>query len=200
MLLFLGVSALVIATPGQDTALTIRNTLLGAARQASRRARGRRRPGRLDGRHGARSRGAARGERAGVRRVAARGRPRYLVWLGLRTLWSAAARRGLDGAPRPRGTASGRRVPAGAAQQPRQPEDACVLHEPAAAVQLDERGAARSRPRLLRAHDDLAERLTPSSSPVRAACSIAGRIRRALDAVTGTVLVAFGFRLAAERP
>ena len=30
MLLFLGVSALVIATPGQDTALTIRNTLLGS--------------------------------------------------------------------------------------------------------------------------------------------------------------------------
>jgi threonine/homoserine/homoserine lactone efflux protein len=29
VLLFLGVSALVIAIPGQDTALTIRNTLLG---------------------------------------------------------------------------------------------------------------------------------------------------------------------------
>ena len=30
MLLFVGVSALVIAIPGQDTALTVRNTLLGS--------------------------------------------------------------------------------------------------------------------------------------------------------------------------
>ena len=32
LLVFLGVSALVILTPGQDTALTIRNTLLGGRR------------------------------------------------------------------------------------------------------------------------------------------------------------------------
>ncbi len=34
-LAFLGVSALVIVTPGQDTALTIRNTLLGGRRRVS---------------------------------------------------------------------------------------------------------------------------------------------------------------------
>lgn len=39
-LAFLGVSALVIATPGQDTALTIRNTLLGGRRAGVRTAAG----------------------------------------------------------------------------------------------------------------------------------------------------------------
>jgi hypothetical protein len=37
---FLGVSVLVIVTPGQDTALTIRNTLLGGRRGGSSTALG----------------------------------------------------------------------------------------------------------------------------------------------------------------
>lgn len=40
LLAFLGVSALVIATPGQDTALTIRNTLAGARRSGVATAAG----------------------------------------------------------------------------------------------------------------------------------------------------------------
>jgi threonine/homoserine/homoserine lactone efflux protein len=92
----------VIVTPGQDTALTIRNTLLG-------------------------------GRAAGVARC----------------------------------------VPPVAAEQSRQPQDRRLLHQPPAAYSF---AVARA--------GDLLRRT---------------RIRRSLDALTGTVLLAFGIRLAADR-
>src|SRR6266487_7102349 len=118
MLLFLGVSLLVIVTPGQDTALTIRNALLG-----SRAARGRRVP-RL-----ARAASALERSRA-----------------------PAPAGCGRRGQP----TAPGRRVSPGSAEQPRQSEDARVLHQPATAVQLDRTRVARTRPDLRRIDDRVA--------------------------------------------
>ena len=179
MLLFIGVSALVIATPGQDTALTIRNTLLGSRATGIATALG----------VGAGQAAWTAATALGVGALLAASEPAfaalrlagaaYLVWLGLRTLRTAVRGADTDRAQRPRGTTSSRRVPAGSAQQPGQPEDARVLHEPAAAVQLDERRAARARSPVLRAHDDLAERVRRSSSPVRAACSTRPRSPRA---------------------
>src|SRR5262249_37759370 len=84
----------------------------------------------------------------------------YLVWLGANALRSAS-RGGPPGAPppaplRPRGGRPEPRVSRapGRAQQPRQPEDRRLLHEPAAAVRELVRGPAGSRPHLLR--DDVA--------------------------------------------
>ena len=92
MLLFLGVSVLVIVTPGQDTALTIRNALLGNRRAGVATALG-----------------IASGQAAwtvatsvGVGTLLVASEPAflalrlagaaYLVWLGLRALWSALSR------------------------------------------------------------------------------------------------------------
>ena len=72
---FLGIAILVIVTPGQDTALTIRNSLLGGRARRRRDGARRRRPaGVLDGRGEHRAGGAARRLGAGLRRAQARGR------------------------------------------------------------------------------------------------------------------------------
>jgi threonine/homoserine/homoserine lactone efflux protein len=105
-LAFLGVSLIVICTPGQDTALTIRNTLLGARRAGVATAIG-----------------VAAGQAtwsvatsAGLAVILAASAPlffairiagaAYLVYLGVRSLMSAWSRRGHDGvssAPASRG-------------------------------------------------------------------------------------------------
>jgi len=72
---FLGVSVVVIVTPGQDTALTIRNTLLGhRGCGICHRARRRDGAGGLGARHGCGDRGPACGLRAGLCRPQARRR------------------------------------------------------------------------------------------------------------------------------
>ena len=90
LLAFLAVAAVVIVTPGQDTALTIRNTLLGGSRAGRRTAAG-----------------VAAGQTLwalaaslGLAALLAASEPvflairlagaAYLVWLGLQALWSAA--------------------------------------------------------------------------------------------------------------
>ena len=123
----------------------------------------------------------------------------YLIWLGVQTLWSVVRRRSRGasfGAP-PRGLAAPGLAP-GRAEQSRQPEVGGVLHEPAAAVRRLVRGPARPRAALLGAD---AHWLSGYAVAVARAGEVLRRerVRRALDAVTGAVLVAFGIRLATER-
>jgi threonine/homoserine/homoserine lactone efflux protein len=105
VLAFLGIAALVIATPGPDTALTIRNTLSGG------------RPGGLGT-----ALGVAAGQAvwtvatsAGVAALLVASAPAfsalrlagaiYLVWLGAQALWTAARARGATGPEAARGPA-----------------------------------------------------------------------------------------------
>jgi threonine/homoserine/homoserine lactone efflux protein len=86
-LAFLGVSAVVIVTPGQDTALTIRNTLLGGRRAGTSTALG----------VSAGQAVWALATSAGVAALLRASEPAfltiklagaaYLVWLGLRTIF-----------------------------------------------------------------------------------------------------------------
>ena len=106
-LAFLGVSLVVICTPGQDTALTIRNTLLGARRSGVATAAG-----------------VAMGQAtwtlatsAGLAVLVMASAPlflgirlagaAYLVYLGLRSAWMAIRHRESDGVASPR---QGRRL------------------------------------------------------------------------------------------
>ena len=196
---FLGIAILVIVTPGQDTALTIRNTMLGGRPAGVATADGsRRRPGVLDcgGEH--RTGRATRRLGAGLRRAQVAGAA-YLVYLGLQALRHAIrpGTRTVERAARPQ-LAAPPRVPAGPAQQPRQSEDGDLLHELAAAVRELIRAPARTWASLCLL--TLAWLSAYSFAVARAGDLLRRpRIRRSLDAFTGTCLVAFGIRLAAER-
>jgi len=199
MLLFLGVSALVIATPGQDTALTIRNTLLGGRATGVATALG----------VGAGQAAWTLATALGVGALLATSEPAfaalrvagaaYLFWLGLRTLWTAA--RGA-GSTRQGGRAA--RRPAVALRQgllSNLGNPKMLAFFTSLLPQFSSTGAG------LLAHGLLFCVLTTiwlSGYAVVVSRARAlldrGRVRRALDAVTGTVLVAFGVRLAAERP
>jgi len=199
MLLFLGVSALVIATPGQDTALTIRNTLLGSRATGVATALG----------VGAGQAAWTLATALGVGALLAASEPAfaalrvagaaYLFWLGLRTLWTAA--RGA-GSTRQGGRAA--RRPAVALRQgllSNLGNPKMLAFFKSLLPQFSSTGAG------LLAHGLLFCVLTTiwlSGYAVVVSRARAlldrGRVRRALDAVTGTVLVAFGVRLAAERP
>jgi len=199
MLLFLGVSALVIATPGQDTALTIRNTLLGSRATGVATALG----------VGAGQAAWTLATALGVGALLATSEPAfaalrvagaaYLFWLGLRTLWTAA--RGA-GSTRQGGRAA--RRPAVALRQgllSNLGNPKMLAFFTSLLPQFSSTGAG------LLAHGLLFCVLTTiwlSGYAVVVSRARAlldrGRVRRALDAVTGTVLVAFGVRLAAERP
>ena len=89
---FVAVSVVVICTPGQDTALTIRNTLAGGDER--RRDRGRRlaRPGGLDGRGERRVVALLTASEPVFRTLKLVGAA-YLVYLGAQSLWAAIARR-----------------------------------------------------------------------------------------------------------
>ncbi len=199
MLLFLGVSALVIGTPGQDTALTIRNTLPGS------RATG-----------VATALGVGVGQAAwtvatalGVGALLAASEPAfealrlagaaYLVWLGLRTLWTAVRGAGK--------TSHGGRAARRPAVAFRQGLLSNLGNPKMLAFFTSLLPQFSSTSAGLLAHGLLFCALTTVwLSTYAAVVSRArglldrGRVRRALDAVTGTVLVAFGLRLAAERP
>ena len=199
MLLFLGVSALVIATPGQDTALTICNTLLGSRATGVATALG----------VGAGQAAWTLATALGVGALLATSEPAfaalrvagaaYLFWLGLRTLWTAA--RGA-GSTRQGGRAA--RRPAVALRQgllSNLGNPKMLAFFTSLLPQFSSTGAG------LLAHGLLFCVLTTiwlSGYAVVVSRARAlldrGRVRRALDAVTGTVLVAFGVRLAAERP
>jgi len=93
VLAFLGVSALVIVTPGQDTALTIRNTLLGGRRCGAATAIG----------VSAGQAVWALATSAGIAALLVASEPAflavkalgatYLVFIGVQALWAAVARR-----------------------------------------------------------------------------------------------------------
>jgi threonine/homoserine/homoserine lactone efflux protein len=201
LLAFLGVAALVIVTPGQDTALTIRNTLAGARRAGIATAAGV-------------SAGQAVWTLAtsvGLAAVVAASEPvfqaiklagaAYLVVLGLESLRDALRKR-----------ARTERTVAAAAT-PRAFRQGLLSN--------------LGNPKMAVFFTSLLPQFAPSSGPAFAwllalgllfcaltlawlaayavAVARAGdvlrrpRIRRAIDAVTGIVLVAFGLRLAAEQ-
>jgi threonine/homoserine/homoserine lactone efflux protein len=195
LLAFLGVSALVIVTPGQDTALTIRNTLSG-------------------GRGGGvlTALGVAAGQAtwalcaaAGVTALLRASEPAffalriagsaYLVYLGLHALWSAFRRRGSVELP------ATRRAPAfrqGVISNLGNPKMAVFFTS-----LLPQFGS--SFPSLLALGLVFCTMTLVWLSGYAAAVAKAGdvlrrsRVRRTLDALTGAVLVALGLRLATER-
>jgi threonine/homoserine/homoserine lactone efflux protein len=192
LLAFLGVSLLVIVTPGQDTALTIRNTLLGGRRSGVRTAAG-----------------VAAGQAtwtlaasAGVAALLRASEPAftavrllgaaYLVYLGLQTL----LRRGRV---EPRTGGSSRRAfRQGLLSNLGNPKMAVFFTS-----LLPQFGS--SFPALAALGLAFCSLTFLWLSGYAWAVARAGevlrrpRIRRALDRVTGVVLVAFGLRLAAER-
>jgi threonine/homoserine/homoserine lactone efflux protein len=198
-LAFLGVSALVIVTPGQDTALTIRNALAGG-----------RRSGVFTGL------GVAVGQAtwtlaaaAGIAALLRASEPvfvalklfgaAYLVCLGVQTLVGAFRR----GGRMPGGHATRRATARGAFRQGL----VSNLGNPKMAVfftsLLPQFGGA-SFPALLGLGLVFCAMTFLWLSAYGVAVARAGdvlrrpRVRRALDAVTGTVLFAFGLRLASE--
>ena len=189
---FLGVSLLVIVTPGQDTALTIRNTLLGGRRGGVRTAAG------VAAGQAAWTLAASAGVVAllrasapaftAVRLVGAA----YLVYLGLQLL----LRRG-DARPDARGP-SRRGFRQGLVSNLGNPKMAVFFTS-----LLPQFGSSFSG--LVALGLVFCSLTFLWLSGYAWAVARAGdvlrrpRIRRALDRVTGVVLVAFGLRLAAER-
>jgi len=194
MIGFVLLAAVVICTPGPDTALTIRNTLLGGRGNGLRTAQG-----------------VAVGQAlwtvaasAGVAALIAASQPvftavriagaAYLVWLGLQAL--AAAVRGRRHEERLRGSAAGFRQ--GLLSNLANPKMAVFFTSllpqfGTGFVELLALGLVFSTMTLawLSAYALVVARTKR--------LLVRGRIRRVLDAVTAFALVAFGVRLAAER-
>jgi threonine/homoserine/homoserine lactone efflux protein len=197
-LVFVGISALVIVVPGQDTALTIRNTLLGGR-----------------GRGVATAAGVATGQAVwttatafGVGALLVASEPAfeavrlagaaYLVWLGARALWSVLRRSG----PPPRFTRSAQGV-----------------HTAFRQGLLSNLG----NPKMLAFFTSLLPQFASSFAGLLTLgltfCALTlvwltgyalvvtragallrrARVQRAIEAITGTVLVALGLRLATEQ-
>lgn len=202
VLAFLGVSVVVIVTPGPDTALTVRNTLLGGSR----------RMGVLT------ALGVVSGQAvwsvaaaAGITALVVAFEPAfvaiklagaaYLIWLGIQSLRAALGR---DGAP-VSGVVRGRRdLPAGAAYRQGLLSD---LGNPKMAAfftsllpQFGSSFAGMLALGLVFATFTLVW-LSLYAVAVAKATGFLQRsvVRRALDAVTGLVLVALGLRVATER-
>jgi len=204
VLAFLGISALVIVTPGQDTALTIRNTLAGGRRAGLLTAAGV-------------STGQAVWTVAASAGVAALlvasepaflalklGGAAYLVFLGFQALAAAFRRNGHDS--RLPGPGPAPLAPAAAYRQ----GIVSNLGNPKMAVfftsllpQFAPAGGA-SFAAMLALGLVFCTLTLVWLAAYAAAVDRAGQflsktsVRRVLDAVTGTVLVAFGLRLAAE--
>jgi threonine/homoserine/homoserine lactone efflux protein len=193
---FLAVGAVVIVTPGPDTALTIRNALLGGRRAA-----------------GATALGVAVGQAtwtlaasAGVAALLAASRPAflalrvvgaaYLVWLGLESL--RAAIRGTDARARG-GSASPRRaLRQGLLSNLGNPKMAVFFTS--LLPQFGSSFFALLPLGLLFATMTLVW-LTAYGVAVATAGAVLlrPRVRRAIDAVAGAVLIGLGVRVAAER-
>ncbi len=200
---FVAVSAVVICTPGQDTALTIRNTLAGGRRSGIATAAG-----------------VSLGQAvwtvaasAGVVALLTASEPvfrtlklagaAYLVYLGGQSLWAAISRR------RPRELAVDASVPLSSGRALRQGV-LSNLGNPKMAVffasllpQFAPDGKASFA--VLLALGFLFCAMTflwltvYAVAVARLGRLLTGTVGRALDAVTGVVLIALGFRLAAEK-
>ncbi len=200
---FLGVSAIVIVTPGPDTALTIRNTLLGGRRAGIFTALG------VSSGQAAWTLATAAGiaallaasERAfvAVKVVGAA----YLVWLGAKSLLGALRGhvRGRSRAPRANGLRPRTALRQGLLSNLGNPKMAAFF--PSLLPQFAPQEHAF--PVLLALGFVFCLMtlawLTAYAFAVARAGDFLGRpaIRRAVDALTGAVLVALGLRLATER-
>jgi threonine/homoserine/homoserine lactone efflux protein len=193
---FLGVSAIVIVTPGQDTALTIRNTLLGGRRSGIRTAAG------VAGGQAV----WALATSAGVAAVLQASEPAfvavklagavYLVFLGLQTLTPALR----SGTSKPRTSPRGRPLRQGLVSNLGNPKMAIFFTS-----LLPQFTTSPSFGSLLALGLVFCSLTLVWLTAYAFAVAKAGdflrrsRVRRALDALTGAVLVALGLRLAAER-
>ncbi len=203
---FLGLAALVIVTPGPDTALTIRNALLGGRRGGAATALGvatGQAVWTLAASAGVAALLAASGSALAVIRIAGAA---YLVLLGARSLWAAlrrrAARRERAAAP-----ATPRLSPAAAFKQGLLSN----LGNPKMAVfftsllpQFAQGGRGAFAPLLLLGLVFCALTLVwliaCGAAVARAGdMLLRSTVRRVLDAITGAVLVALGLGLAAEQ-
>jgi threonine/homoserine/homoserine lactone efflux protein len=194
MIGFVLLAVVVICTPGPDTALTIRNTLLGGRANGLRTAQG-----------------VAVGQAlwtlaasAGIAALIAASQPvftavriagaAYLVWLGLQAL--AAAVRGRRHEERPRGSAAG--FGQGLLSNLANPKMAVFFTS-----LLPQFGTGFAE---LLALGLVFSTMTLAWLSVYALAVartkrllVRGRVRRGLDAVMAFTLIAFGVRLAAER-
>jgi threonine/homoserine/homoserine lactone efflux protein len=197
---FIGVSALVIVLPGQDTALTIRNTLLG---------------GRVAGISTAVGVSVSQATwtiatAVGVGTLLAASEPAfvalrlagaaYLVFLGAQALWRAIRSRQDDGLQRDGRRGVGR-APAfrqGLLSNLGNPK--MLAFFTSLLPQFGGSFASLAALGLLFSALTLAWLTGYAFAVARAGALLRrARVRRALEALTGTVLVAFGLRLAAER-
>jgi threonine/homoserine/homoserine lactone efflux protein len=202
---FLGVSALVIVTPGQDTALTIRNALLGGRRRGVATALG-----------------VATGQTvwtvatsAGLAAILVASEPAfvalrvagaaYLVVLGLQALWAAV--RGAEWAPNQLPGGAGRGSAAAGFRQgllSNLANPKMALFFTSLLPQFAPRGGPSFLTLLLLGLVFALMTLVWLSA-YAATIAKAGdilrrpRVRRTIDAVTGAVFVLFGLRLATER-
>ena len=193
LLAFLGVAVLLIVTPGQDTALTIRNTLAGGRRAGVRTALG------VSAGQAIWAFAAAVGLAALLQAsepafIALRlAGAAYLVYLGVVALWSAVRRRTVSHAVSRRGA-------------PMRQGLLSNLGNPKMAVfftsllpQFGHSFAALLALGLVFCVLTLAWLSAYAFTVARAGDFLRrSGIRRAIDAVTGAVLIAFGLRLATE--
>ena len=190
LLAFLGVSLVVIVTPGQDTALTIRNTLLGGRAPVSAPPPG------------------SRVGQAVWALAAARGADGAAARLGAGVPCAADRRRGLPRLARRAcaavGAARGPRatfLPGAARRSARGCSRTSATRRWRSSSRASCRSSAHSFPALLGLGLVFCAMTLAWLSAYAAAVARAGdllrrsRVRRALDAVTGTVLVALGVRL-----
>lgn len=205
LLAFVAVSAVVICTPGQDTALTIRNTLSGGRRSGVATAGG-----------------VALGQAvwtiaasAGVVALLSASEPvfralklagaAYLVYLGAQSLWSALARRSYERkqqtVTKSDGLAPTRALRQGVLSNLGNPKMAVFF----ASLLPQFAPEGRASFAVLLTLGFLFCALTFAWLTIYAvAVARLGRlltatVRRALDAVTGVVLIALGLRLATEK-
>jgi threonine/homoserine/homoserine lactone efflux protein len=199
---FVAVSAVVICTPGQDTALTIRNTLSGGRRSGVATAAG-----------------VALGQAvwtvaasAGLVALLSASEPAfralklagaaYLVYLGAQSLWSAVSRRAGGGARLVvrASLAPSRALRQGVISNLGNPKMAVFFASLLPQFAPEGRGAffALLVLGLAFCSMTLGWLTLYAIAVARARGVLKGPVRRALDAVTGAVLVVFGIRLATE--
>lgn len=197
LLAFLGVSAVLIVTPGQDTALTIRNTLSGGRRGGLRTACG------VSSGQAIWALAAAAGLAALLHasepaflalRIAGAA---YLVYLGGQALWSAVRRRSAAHEP----TGRRRRAPYRQGLLSNLGNPKMAVFFTSLLPQFGHSFAALLTLGLVFCALTLAWLSAYAVAIARAGDVLRRpRVRRAVDAITGGVLVAFGLRLASERP
>jgi threonine/homoserine/homoserine lactone efflux protein len=201
LLAFFAVSAVVICTPGQDTALTIRSTLAGGRRSGIATAAG-----------------VALGQAvwtvaasAGVVALLSASEPAfralklagaaYLVYLGAQSLHAAIVRRAHSAAPGRLGRDldPGRALRQGLLSNLGNPKMAVFFTSLLPQFATDGSFVVLFLLGLLFCAMTFAWLTLYAAAVARAKRLLGGRVRRALDAVTGVVLMALGLRLATDR-